>query len=54
MAYDPEGVDPNASPFELQAIDGLPLTKAERAEAAEIIAEFDRERAATASEGGTS
>ncbi len=38
-------VDSNASPFELQPIDGLPLTKAERIELARMLAALERERA---------
>jgi len=36
--------DPNASPFELQPIEGLPLTDAERAHLAGILDDFARER----------
>ncbi len=39
------GVDPNESPFELQPIEGLPLTKDERAELYRMLAELERERA---------
>lgn len=46
----PAEVDLDASPFELQAIEGLPLTKTERAELARVIAELDRVRGATASD----
>ena len=45
----PEGVDPNSSPFELQSVEGLPLTKDERAELKRILEQYDRERAATSS-----
>ncbi|MBA2460980.1 MAG: hypothetical protein H0V45_04305 [Actinobacteria bacterium] len=40
-------VDPDASPFDLQSIEGLPLTKAEKTELERVIQRYDRERAAT-------
>lgn len=40
-------IDPDESPFELQPIDGLPLTTAEKAELERVLQQFDRERAAT-------
>jgi hypothetical protein len=40
-------VDPDESPFELQAIDGLPLTDEERREAKRFLAELERERTST-------
>ena len=52
MATDPSaehsssGVDPGESPFELQAVEGLPLTKAEKAELERVLQQYDRERAA--------
>jgi hypothetical protein len=44
----PEGIDPNESPFELQAIEGLPFDRdSEEAKAIrEVIEHADRERAA--------
>jgi hypothetical protein len=36
--------DPYESPFELQDIEGLPLTDVERAEAEHLLAALDRER----------
>ena len=44
----PEGIDPNESPFELQAIEGLPFEKdSEEARAIrEVIEQADREHAA--------
>jgi hypothetical protein len=42
----PEGIDPNASPFEAPPVEALPLTKQERADLKRILAEFARERAA--------
>jgi hypothetical protein len=41
--------DPDESPFELQPIEGLPLTEEERGTIRQIIEQFDRERAAAAS-----
>ena len=43
----PDGIDPNESPFELQAIEGLPFDDdSEEANAIrEVIEEADRERA---------
>ena len=38
-------IDPNESPFELQPIEGLPLTDAEREELRHFLAELDAERA---------
>jgi hypothetical protein len=40
-------VDPDESPFELQAIEGLPLTDEERREAERFLAELERERSGT-------
>jgi hypothetical protein len=45
-AHVPEGIDPDASPFEAPPVEGLPLTKEERAELKRALAEFDRRRAA--------
>lgn len=39
-------VDPDASPFELQPIDGLPLTEPEKAALDQVLQRYDRERAA--------
>ena len=46
----PEGVDPDESPFEVQAIEGLPFDDdSEEARAIhEVIEQADRERAAAA------
>ena len=51
----PDGVDPNESPFELQAIEGLPFAKdSEEARAIrEVIEEADRERAASSTRQST-
>ena len=46
----PAGVDPDASPFEAQPVEGLPLTDDERAEISEAIEQWDRERTAGTSE----
>jgi hypothetical protein len=40
-------VDPAASPFELQSIEGLPLTEREKALLEQVLQRYDRERAAT-------
>lgn len=39
-------LDPTSSPFELQPIEGLPLTTAEKAELDHVLQQYDRERAA--------
>lgn len=44
----PAGINPDESPFELQPIEGLPLTRKEREELRRTIREFDRERATSA------
>jgi hypothetical protein len=40
----PGELDLNSSPFELQEIEALPLTKEQRAALRQVIAELDRER----------
>ena len=44
----PAELDLNSSPFELQEIERLPLTKEQRAALRQLIAKFDREREAAA------
>ena len=40
----PAELDLNSSPFELQEVEGLPLTKEQRLALRQLIAKFDRER----------
>lgn len=42
----PSDADLDASPFELQSIDGLPLTEPEKAVLEQVLQRYDRERAA--------
>jgi hypothetical protein len=44
----PAGLDLDSSPFESQGIEGLPLTKEQRAIVREVIEEYEQQRAAAA------
>jgi hypothetical protein len=44
----PAELDLNSSPWESQGVEGLPLTKEQRAALRQLIAKFDREREAAA------